>query len=239
MKKTALITGGSRGIGAACVRRLAAEDFRVAFCYKSREAEALALAAETGAWALPCDVSQKEQVEKLLDTVLEKFCQLDILVCAAGISHVGLISQIDEDEWRRLFAVNVDGVHHCCQAVLPHMLGRKTGSIVTVSSMWGQVGASCEAAYSATKGAVIAYTKALAKELGPSHIRVNCVAPGVIDTEMNAQLTPEDLAALADETPLGRIGTAAEAAAAIAFLASDEAAFLTGQVLAPNGGLVV
>lgn len=239
MKKTALITGGSRGIGAACVRRLAAEDFRVAFCYKSREAEALALAAETGAWALPCDVSQKEQVEKLLDTVLEKFCQLDILLCAAGVSHLGLISQIDGDQWRRLFAVNVDGVHHCCRAVLPHMLGRKSGSIVTVSSMWGQVGASCEAAYSAAKGAVIAYTKALAKELGPSNIRVNCVSPGVIDTEMIAHLSPADRAALAEETPLGRIGTAEEAAAAAAFLASDEASFLTGQVVCPNGGFVI
>ena len=122
---------------------------------------------------------------------------------------------------------------------LPHMLGRKSDSIVTVSSMWGQVGASCEAAYSATKGAVIAYTKALAKELGPSNIRVNCVAPGVIDTDMNAHLSRSDMAALADETPLGRIGTPEEAAAAIAFLASDEASFITGQVLAPNGGFVI
>ena len=191
------------------------------------------------AMAVRADVADPRQVGELVDNVLEKFCQLDILVCAAGISHVGLISQIDEDQWRRLFAVNVDGVHHCCRAVLPHMLSRKSGSIVTVASMWGQVGASCEAAYSATKGAVIAYTKALAKELGPSNIRVNCVSPGVIDTEMNAHLTQADLAALSDETPLGRIGTAQEAAAAIAFLASDEASFLTGQVVSPNGGLVV
>ncbi len=242
--KYALITGGSRGIGAAAARLFAQRGWGVAVGYCRSEAQVQSLAEEirllgVPAIAVPADVADRVQAERMVDNVLEKFCQLDILVCAAGISHVGLISQIDEDEWRRLFAVNVDGVHHCCQAVLPHMLERKTGSIVTVSSMWGQVGASCEAAYSATKGAVIAYTKALAKELGPSHIRVNCVAPGVIDTEMNAQLTPEDLAALADETPLGRIGTAAEAAAAIAFLASDEAAFLTGQVLAPNGGLVV
>ena len=175
----------------------------------------------------------------MVDNVLDKFCQLDILVCAAGISHVGLISQIDGEQWRRLFAVNVDGVHHCCRAVLPHMLARRSGSIVTVSSMWGQVGASCEAAYSAAKGAVIAYTKALAKELGPSNIRVNCVAPGVIDTNMNAHLSGPELAALADETPLGRIGTAGEAAAAIAFLAGEEASFITGQVLAPNGGFVI
>ena len=191
------------------------------------------------AMAVRADVSDRGQVQGMVDNVLEKFCQLDILVCNAGLSETGLISQIDETHWRRIFAVNVDGVHFCCQAVLPHMIHRKAGSIVTVASMWGQVGGSCEVAYSATKGAVIAYTKALSKELGPSNIRVNCVSPGVIDTEMNARLTPEDLAALAEETPLGRVGTPEEAAKAIAFLASDEASFLTGQVVAPNGGLVV
>ena len=242
--KYALITGGSRGIGAAAARLFARRGWGVAVGYCRSEERALALAEELSGLGVPvmavrADVADPAQVQGMVDNVLEKFCQLDILLCSAGVSHVGLISQIDGDEWRRLFAVNVDGVHHCCRAVLPHMLGRKSGSIVTVSSMWGQVGASCEVAYSATKGAVIAYTKALAKELGPSQIRVNCVAPGVIDTEMNAHLSPDDLAALADETPLGRIGTAEEAAAAAAFLASDEASFLTGQVVCPNGGLVV
>ena len=237
--KTALITGASRGIGAAVARRLRADGCEVVLNYGRSRTQAEALAAELGGTALQADVSDPVQVKRMVDTVLEKFCQLDILVCAAGISHVGLISQIDGDEWRRLFAVNVDGVHHCCRAVLPHMLGRKSGSIVTVSSMWGQVGGSCEAAYSATKGAVIAYTRALAKELGPSNIRVNCVAPGVISTEMNAHLSPSDLAALTEETPLGRIGTPEEAAAAIAFLASDKASFFTGQVLSPNGGMVI
>ena len=242
--KYALITGGSRGIGAAAARLCARRGWGVAVgCHRSRD-RAQALVRELQALGVPAlcvqaDVADAGQVRKMVDNVLENFCQLDILICSAGISHTGLISQIDEDQWRRLFAVNVDGVHHCCRAVLPHMLERKSGSIVTVSSMWGQVGASCEAAYSATKGAVIAYTKALAKELGPSHIRVNCVAPGVIDTEMNAHLSPDDLAALAQETPLGRVGTPEEAAAAIAFLASDEASFLTGQVVCPNGGLVV
>lgn len=240
----ALVTGGSRGIGAAAARLFAQKGWGVAVGYEKSETEAGRLAQELArlgvpAMAVRADVADEGQVRRMVDNVLEKFCQLDILVCAAGISHGGLISQIDGEQWRRLFAVNVDGVHHCCRAVLPHMLGRKSGSIVTVSSMWGQVGASCEAAYSATKGAVIAYTKALAKELGPSNIRVNCVAPGVIDTDMNAQLSPEDMAALADETPLGRIGTPEEAAAAIAFLASDEASFVTGQVLAPNGGFVI
>lgn len=242
--KYALITGGSRGIGAAAACLFARRGWGVAVGYEKSEAAAQTLVRELEGLGVPAlsvraDVADAGQVREMVDSVLEKFCQLDILVCSAGISHVGLISQIAENEWRRLFAVNVDGVHHCCQAVLPHMLERKSGSIVTVSSMWGQVGASCEAAYSAAKGAVIAYTKALAKELGPSNIRVNCVAPGVIDTEMNAHLSQADLSALAEETPLGRIGTPAEAASAIAFLASDEASFLTGQVVAPNGGLVV
>jgi len=242
--KYALITGGSRGIGAAAVRLFARRGWGVAVGYDRSGDQAQNLVRELSVLGVPAlavhgDVAEWDQVQEMVDSVLEKFCQLDILVCSAGISHVGLISQIDEDQWRRLFAVNVDGIHHCCRAVLPHMLNRKSGSIITVSSMWGQVGAACEAAYSATKGAVIAYTKALAKELGPSNIRVNCVAPGVIDTEMNAHLNQDDLAALADETPLGRIGTPSEAAAAIAFLASDEASFLTGQVLSPNGGLVV
>ena len=242
--KYALITGGSRGIGAAAARLFARRGWGVAVGYDRSEARARALVRELSGLGIPAlcvraDVADTAQVRKMVDTVLGEFRRLDILVCSAGISHTGLISQIDEEQWRRLFAVNVDGVHHCCRAVLPHMLERKAGSIVTVSSMWGQVGASCEAAYSAAKGAVIAYTRALAKELGPSNIRVNCVAPGVIDTEMNAHLTPGDLAALAEETPLGRVGTPEEAAAAIAFLASDEASFFTGQVVCPNGGMVV
>lgn len=242
--KYALITGASGGIGAAAAREFARRGWGVAVHYHQNRRRAEELAAELSRTGVPvmtvgADVADRGQVQEMVDKVLEKFCQLDILTCSAGLSHVGLIRQIDESAWRRLFGVNVDGVHYCCQAVLPHMLHRKSGSIVTLSSMWGQVGASCEAAYSATKGAVIAYTKALAKELGPSGIRVNCVAPGVIDTEMNARLTDEDLAALAEETPLCRIGTPEEAAQAAAFLASDEASFVTGQVLCPNGGLVV
>lgn len=242
--KYALITGASGGIGAATARAFAQAGYGVAI-HAHRSVDKLhALAQELSALSVPvlevcADLSDPVQAKTMVDNVLEKFCQLDILVCCSGLSHVGLVTDIDPQQWKTLFGVNVDGMHYCCQAVLPHMVHRKEGCILTVSSMWGQVGASCEVAYSATKGAVIAYTKALAQEVGPSNIRVNCIAPGVIATEMNAHLSPEDMAALADETPLGRIGTPEECAACALFLASEGASFVTGQVLAPNGGLVI
>lgn len=242
--QAALITGASRGIGAATARLLARRGCAVAINYNHSEAQALALVDELTreghtAIAVQADVSDRAQVQKMVDNVLDNFCQLDILICNAGISRSGLLSDLTESQWREIFSVNLDGVFHCCQAALPHFIHRKAGRIVTVSSMWGQVGASCEVAYSASKAAVIGFTKALAQELGPSGITVNCVAPGVIDTEMNACYSPEDLAALADETPLGRLGTPEEVARSIAFLASPEASFFTGQVLAPNGGIVL
>ena len=242
--KYALITGASGGIGAATARAFAQAGYGVAI-HAHRNVDKLhALAQELSNLSVPmlevcADLSNPVQAKTMVDNVLEKFCQLDILICCSGLSHVGLVTDIDPQQWKTLFGVNVDGMHYCCQAVLPHMVHRKEGCILTVSSMWGQVGASCEVAYSATKGAVIAYTKALAQEVGPSNIRVNCIAPGVIATEMNAHLSPEDLEALADETPLGRIGTPEECAACALFLASEGASFVTGQVLAPNGGLVI
>ena len=242
--KYALITGASGGIGAATARAFAQAGYGVAI-HAHRSVDKLhALSQELSALSVPvlevcADLSDPVQAKTMVDNVLEKFCQLDILICCSGLSHVGLVTDIDPQQWKTLFGVNVDGMHYCCQAVLPHMVHRKEGCILTISSMWGQVGASCEVAYSATKGAVIAYTKALAQEVGPSNIRVNCIAPGVIATEMNAHLSPEDLAALADETPLGRIGTPEECAACALFLASEGASFVTGQVLAPNGGLVI
>ena len=242
--KYALITGASGGIGAATARAFAQAGYGVAI-HAHRSVDKLhALAQELSALSVPvlevcADLSDPVQAKTMVDNVLEKFCQLDILVCCSGLSHVGLVTDIDPQQWKTLFGVNVDGMHYCCQAVLPHMVHRKEGCILTVSSMWGQVGASCEVAYSATKGAVIAYTKALAQEVGPSNIRVNCIAPGVIATEINAHLSAEDLEALADETPLGRIGTPEECAACALFLASEGASFVTGQVLAPNGGLVI
>ena len=242
--KYALITGASGGIGAATARAFAQAGYGVAI-HAHRNVDKLhALSQELSALSVPvlevcADLSDPVQAKTMVDNVLEKFCQLDILVCCSGLSHVGLVTDIDPQQWKTLFGVNVDGMHYCCQAVLPHMVHHKEGCILTVSSMWGQVGASCEVAYSATKGAVIAYTKALAQEVGPSNIRANCIAPGVLATEMNAHLSPEDMAALADETPLGRIGTPEECAACALFLASEGASFVTGQVLAPNGGLVI
>ena len=242
--KYALITGASGGIGSATARAFAQAGYGVAI-HAHRNVDKLhALSQELSALSVPvlevcADLSDPVQAKTMVDNVLEKFCQLDILICCSGLSHVGLVTDIDPQQWKTLFGVNVDGMHYCCQAVLPHMVHRKEGCILTVSSMWGQIGASCEVAYSATKGAVIAYTKALAQEVGPSNIRVNCIAPGVIATEMNAHLSPEDLEALADETPLGRIGTPEECATCALFLASEGASFVTGQVLAPNGGLVI
>ena len=228
-----LITGGSRGIGAAAVRLFAARGDRVWFLYEKSYEKARALSFDTGAVGICCDVADEAAVQ----AAFRELPPLDGLVCNAGIAHYGLISEITPDAWRRIFAVNVDGVFHCVRAALPGMLQKKDGCIVTVSSMWGQVGASCEAGYSATKGAVIALSKALAQELGPSNIRVNSIAPGVIDTDMCANLSSDTRAMLRDETPLERLGQPDDVAKAAEYLA--DADFITGQVLAVNGGFVI
>ena len=230
-----VITGGSRGIGAATVELFAARGDRVTFLYEKNHTAAKAVADKTGAAAICCDVADGEAVNRAFSQIGD----VDILVCNAGTMYFGLLSQMAEDEWNRLFAVNVGGIYHCVNAAMPSFLKTHRGSIVTVASMWGQVGASCEAAYSAAKAGVIGLTKATAKEVGPSGIRVNCVTPGVIRTPMNAELSDEDLAALADETPLGRIGEPEECAEAILFLASEKASFITGQVLGVSGGLII
>ena len=243
-KKTVLITGASRGIGAACARRFAGAGYRVGLNYHRSEEAARALAEELRAAGgeaelFPADVGDTGQVAHMVDNVLDKFCQLDILICNAGIAQQKLFGDLTDEDWRRMFAVNVDGMFYTIRAALPHFIHRKEGRILTLSSMWGQVGGSCEVAYSAAKAAVIGMTKALAKELGPSGITVNCVSPGVIRTEMNANLGPEDLAALAEETPLGTIGEPEDVAEALWYLTSPAAKFVTGQVLAPNGGLII
>lgn len=230
---TVVITGGSRGIGAAAVERFAHRGDRVFFLYEKSHAAAKALAGRTGAVPICCDVADGQAVT----AAFRQLPDVDILICSAGICHYGLMSQISEPEWDRLFAVNVKGVYHCVNAAMPAFLRKHRGCVITVSSMWGQVGASCEAAYSAAKGAVIALTKALAKELGPSGVRVNCVAPGVILTDMCAGVAPEILAEMAQEAPVGRNGEPADVAKAMAYLA--DADFVTGQVLSVNGGYVI
>ena len=228
-----VITGGSRGIGAAAVRLFAGRGDRVWFLYEKNHEAAQAVARETGASAICCDVADEAAVQRAFDTIGDA----DVLVNNAGICHYGLISQITPAEWRRVFAVNVDGIYHCVRAALPQMLRKQSGAIINVSSMWGQVGASCEAAYSATKGAVLALTKALAQELGPSGIRVNAVAPGVIRTDMCAAVAPEVMEELRQQTPTETLGRPEDVAQAIAYLAGAE--FVTGQVLAVNGGFVI
>ena len=231
--RTVVVTGGSRGIGAAIVARFAARGDRVYFLYEKNHRAAKAVSEKTGAIAICCDVSDGEQVKAAFARIPE----VDILVCNAGICWYGLLSSMEEGDWDRLFAVNVKGIYHCVRAAMPAFLRTHRGSIVTVSSMWGQVGASCEAAYSATKGAVIALTKALAQELGPSGIRVNCVAPGVILTDMCASVDSDVLEGLAQEAALGRNGTPEDVAQAVEALADAE--FVTGQVLGVSGGYVM
>ncbi len=244
MRRVVLISGGSRGIGAACVRTFAEQGDRVVFLYRSAENAANALVAELRAKGrdvscFRCDVADPAQVEAVLANILRTFHRIDVLVNCAGIAHIGLFTDMTVEEWDNLFHVNVRSAFMLSRAALPGMISRQTGCIVNVSSMWGEVGASCEVAYSATKAALIGLTKALAKEVGPSGVCVNCVTPGVIDTDMNAQLTEEDRAALCDETPLGRIGKPEEIAKTVAFLCSEDAAFITGQVVGVSGGLVI
>ena len=231
--KTVVITGGSRGIGAAAVERFAARGHQVYFLYEKNHAAAEAVAKKTGATAICCDVADGAAVK----AAFAKIGHLDVLICNAGIVYSGLMSMIEESQWDRMFDVNVKSIYHCVNAAMPTFLQTHSGCIITVSSMWGQVGASCEAGYSATKGAVIALTKALAKELGPSGIRCNCVAPGVILTDMCAGIDPAILDEMAEENPVGRNGTPEDVAQAMEYLA--EAEFVTGQVLPVNGGYII
>ena len=230
---TIVITGGSRGIGAAAVELFAARGDTVYFLYEKEHEAAKTVAQKTGATAIDCDVADRGAVE----AAFARIPDVDTLICNAGIVWVGLLSQMPESAWNRIFDVNVKGIYNCVSAAMPKFLQKHAGSIITVSSMWGQVGASCEAAYSATKGAVIALTKALAQELGPSGIRVNCVAPGVILTDMCANVEADILEGIKEETPVGRNGTPEDVAKAMAYLA--DADFVTGQVLGVNGGFVV
>lgn len=230
---TTVITGGSRGIGAAAVERFAARGDRVFFLYEKEHQAARAVAEKTGATPICCDVADAEAVRQ----AFRRIGDVDILINNAGICYYGLMSLMPEKDWDRIFAVNVKGIYHCVNAAMPSFLQKQKGCVINVSSMWGRVGASCEAAYSATKGAVIALTKALAKELGPSGIRVNAVAPGVILTDMCAGVDPEILKDMAGEAPVGRNGTPMDVAQAMEYLANAD--FVTGHILNVDGGYVL
>ncbi len=237
--KTVLINGGSRGIGRAVVEMFSENGWQVAFTWLSSESEAKALSDSTGAFAIRADSSCEEDVITAVQKTLVKFGSIDCLVNSAAVSSFSLFSDLTLTEWNKTIGVNLTGTFLYSREVSREMVKKKCGRIINISSMWGEVGASCEVHYSASKAGVIGLTKALAKELGPSGITVNAVAPGVINTDMNKHLSKEDLNALAEETPLMRIGEPREVAEAVYFLASDSAAFITGEIMNISGGFVV
>lgn len=235
MQKTALVTGGAGGIGTAVCRALARDGYRVAVGYHTSKDKAELLARELGGVAVYGDVGDPESVEAMFAEIGE----IDLLVNNAGVAHYGLITDLTYHDWRALMRVNLDGAFLCCRAAVPGMVRKKAGNLIIISSMWGQVGASCEAAYSASKAALCGMTKALAKELAPSGVRVNCIAPGVVRTPMLKDFTEADLENLRLETPLERLGEPEDVAELVSYVASEKAKFLTGQVIGLNGGFVI
>ncbi len=242
--KTVLITGASRGIGRACALKFAKNGHRVLINYNKSAKEAAGLVDEikqNGGYAKAycADVSDTTQIERMFDDIKAEFGGVDILINNAGIAKTMMLCDMSERDWDEIFNVNVRSMFTCTRLALPYMIQNKSGKIVNISSIWGICGGACEVAYSASKAAVIGFTKALASEVGPSNICVNCVAPGVIDTDMNRQLTEDDREDLCAQTPLCRMGSASEIAQSVFFLASEKADFITGQVLSPNGGFVI
>lgn len=242
MKKCALITGASGGIGSEIVLRLAKDGFNIAACYCSDEngiAELEKKLKQTDAEykLYKADVSDYNRIKEIFADAAEVFGGVSVLVNNAGIAQQKLFTDITQEEFDRITAVNFKGVFNCCQCAVPHMIREKSGKIINISSMWGVYGASCETVYSATKAAVIGLTKSLARELAPSNIQVNCVAPGAIDTKMNNNLTAEDKSAFAAEIPMGRFGTAREIAGVVSFFASADSDYVTAQIITADGGL--
>ena len=244
MSKTVVITGASKGIGANMAIRFAEKGYNVVMNYNNSVQSALILQRslkESGysVIAYKANVKNRLEVDLMIKEAIYRFGSIDVLINNAGISNQSLITDLSEQDWNDIIGVNLTGVFNCTQAVLLHMINQKSGKIINISSMWGEVGASCEVAYSASKAGVIGFTKALAKEVGPSGITVNCITPGLIETSMNQELTVDDISAIVESTPIGRIGSTEDVATAALFLASDESQFITGQILGVNGGLVV
>ncbi|MCD8005887.1 MAG: SDR family oxidoreductase [Oscillospiraceae bacterium] len=241
--KVALVTGGSRGIGAAAAVELAKLGYAVAVNYKTNFEAAESVCKEIRdsggiAMAFQADISDPEALDRMFDSIHDELGEISVLVNNAGVAYIGLLQDMSDEEIKNLSGVNLMGAMLCTKRAVPEMIKRHDGVIINIASMWGEVGASCEVVYSACKAGIIGFTKALAKELGPSGIRVNCVSPGVIDTDMNSELTDKTISELCEETPLLRIGTPADVGKAIAFLASDKASFITGQVISVNGGII-
>ena len=239
MNRRVLITGGSRGIGAACVEAFAALGDKVCFIYHSNHDAARKVCARTGAEAFAADLSDPEAVREAVRFAEKALGGIDVLVNNAGIAQISLMQDVSDADWRRMIDTNLSSAFYVSREVVPHMVRNGHGAIVHIGSMWGKIGASCEVAYSAAKSGIRGLTQAMAKELGPSGIRVNCVEPGVIDTEMNASLDEDTRKELADETPLCRIGRPSEVASAVVFLAGEDAAFITGQIVGVDGGFAV
>lgn len=238
--KTVIVTGGSRGIGRAIVEKFARENYNVLLNYNKSELAALDIAKKyPNVEIFKADVSNKKDVEAMINFAESKYGQIDILINNAGISCTGLLQDISLEEWNRLFEVNVTGTFLVTREVLPRMISKKVGKIINISSVWGLVGASMEVAYSASKAAIIGFTKALAKEVGPSNITVNCIAPGIVMTDMVNNLSVEEFDQIREEIPLGRIGSTEDIANTAFYLASDDASYITGQVISPNGGWVI
>lgn len=237
--KNVLITGASRGIGKECAKEFAKNNYRVFINYNKSEKEALDLAQDLNGIAIKCDVGNYNEVKNMFVFIKTNYGGIDVIINNAGISKIKLLSDTSEEDYDEIFNTNMKSVYLVTKEALPYMINKKSGKIINISSMWGVTGASMEVIYSASKAAIIGFTKALAKELGPSNINVNCIAPGVIKTDMNKNLDKETLLSLSDETPLMRIGTPQDIAKTALFLASDDSSFITGQILSVDGGITI